>query len=142
VNVSETAHLAPAILIIEEDALMRSLLLEWLSATYHVTGAVARPDEAARADLVIIDVHMPRDRGVEQLRCLRREHPRAAIIAISGQFCRGLACSGAAARSLGVDAVIAKPCNRQTLLDAVRSLIGPPGDADHVRLADSGRVAQ
>jgi hypothetical protein len=44
------------------------------------------------------------------------------MIAISAQFRPGLAAAGAAARSLGVQQVIAKPLVQEELLDAVRAV--------------------
>ena len=95
------------------------------------------------ADLVVVDVYMPRDSGLEQLRRVRSAYPGAPIIATSGQFSRGLAQAGATAGALGVDALIAKPFDRETLLHAVRSLIGllpeRTADARVQRAACAGR---
>ncbi len=116
------------IVIIEHDLLMRSLLVEWLTAggydVYGVVGGNAQTPPSV--DLVIVDVYMPRCLGVERLRAARRAYPGVPIIAVSGQFCAGVDGAGSTARSLGVERVIAKPFSRETLLDAVRSLIGLP----------------
>lgn len=117
-----------SIVIIEYDPLMLSLLSEWLTAEgYQVQGLA---DDYAQtlpaADLVIVDVYMPRGLGVERLRSARRAYPRVPIIAMSGQFRAGLDCTGPPAQALGVDRVIAKPFGREALLDAVRSVIGLP----------------
>lgn len=116
------------VVIIEEDALMRSLLAEWLTAEgYRVSEAVdTDADSPARADLVIVDIHMPRHGGVERLRLARCAYPGIPIIAISTQFRPGVSCTGLAARALGVDGVIAKPFAREELLHSVQSVIGPP----------------
>jgi CheY-like chemotaxis protein len=115
------------IVIIEEDKLMRGLLAEWLSAEgYSVRAAV--PGHAAsqdRADLVIVDVYMPRHEGAEKLRAVKAAHRDTPLIAISGQFLPGLAGSCAAAEALGVRQVIAKPFSRRELLAAVHDVIGP-----------------
>ena len=115
------------IVIIEEDALMRGLLVEWLSAAGYPVRASA-PGEAEapdRADLVIVDVYMPRNAGAQRMRDVRSAHPQAALIAISGQFRPGLAGSSAAADALGVHQVIAKPFSQSDLLAAVHRVIGP-----------------
>jgi len=116
------------IAIIEENALMRSLLMEWLTAEGYRVIAVDRTprNTPAPADLVVVDVYMPRDAGLERLHRVRRAYPHASIIAISGQFTPGLAHTGATAETLGVDALIAKPFDRKTLLHAVQSIVGPP----------------
>ncbi|TMH32656.1 MAG: response regulator [Betaproteobacteria bacterium] len=116
-----------SIVIIDDDALMRSLLAEWLTAEgYRVKVASNESSQSTPAvDLLIIDVYMPRHVGVERLRRIQRAYPGVPIIAISGQFRAGVECEGLAARSLGVHGVIAKPFGRRAFLEAVRSVIGP-----------------
>ncbi len=86
------------------------------------------PREASRddADLVIAALYKPKRAGAEAVREIRAAHPKAAVIAISGQFRAGLSADGAAARALGVQKVIAKPLRRDDLLEAVRAMIGAP----------------
>lgn len=117
------------IVIIEDDEPMRTLLVEWLTAEgYHARGATSMGAEVqAPADLVIVNVYMPRHLGGERLRPVRSTYPHAPIIAISGQFHSGMRYAGPAAGALGVERVIPKPFDQQALLDAVRSVIGPPG---------------
>jgi len=118
-----------SIVIIEEDKPMRALLAEWLSAEgYSVR--VAAPGEAHgpgpdKADLVIVDVYMPRCEGTKRLCEVRAAHPEAPLIAMSGQFRAGLAGSCTAAEALGVRQVIAKPFSQSDLLAAVHEVIGP-----------------
>ena len=117
----------PSIVIIEEDKLMRGLLTEWLGAEGYSVNAPA-PEEAQapdKADLVIVDLYMPRQEGAQRLRQVRAAHPEAALIAISGQFRPGLAASWAAAEALGVQHLIAKPFSQSDLLAAVDRVIGP-----------------
>ncbi len=117
------------IVVIEDDALMRSLLAEWLTAEgYRVNGEYVGEPSAASADLVIVDVYMPRRLGLDRLRSARAAYPGAPIIAMSAQFHSGVDCAGAAAQALAVEGVIAKPFGRDALLRAVRSVIGPPVD--------------
>ena len=115
------------IIIIEEDELMRGLLVEWLSSEGYSVRAAAPDDipDSDNADLVIVDVYMPRHEGAERLRAIKAAHPATPLIAMSGQFSPALAGSSAAAESLGVRQVIAKPFTRRDLLAAVRSVIGP-----------------
>ncbi|HUD26188.1 MAG TPA: response regulator [Burkholderiaceae bacterium] len=115
------------IVIIEEDALMRGLLVEWLSAEGYPVRACARgePREPGEAALVIVDVVRPRQEGTQRLREVRAAHPGAALIAISGQFRPGLGGYRAAADALGVRQMIAKPFSRSDLLAAVHRVIGP-----------------
>ena len=115
------------ILIIEEDKLMRELLVEWLSAEGY-SARVAAPGDAQvpnQADLVIVDVYMPRHEGANRLRAVKATYPETPLIAISGQFRSGLVGSCIAAAALGVRQVIAKPFTRRELLAAVHAVIGP-----------------
>src|SRR5882672_6098310 len=116
-----------SIVILEEDDLMRGLLTEWLTgAGYAVRERDLRAACAAeRADLVIVDLYMPRQAGVDVVRAVQQALPGAPVIAMSAQFRPGLAGSSQAARALGARKLIAKPFTRQDLLGAVRALIGP-----------------
>jgi CheY-like chemotaxis protein len=115
------------IVIIEEDKLMRELLVEWLSAEGYSVRAAAPGDVPAadRADLVIVDVYMPRYEGANRLRAVEAAYPETPLIAISGQFRSGLIGSCTAANALGVRQVIAKPFTRRDLIAAVHGVIGP-----------------
>ena len=116
-----------SIVIIEEDDLMRGLLTEWLSAAgYAVIPRAPQPSPAGRSDLVIVDLYMPRQAGVDAVRAVRDAHPGIPVIAISAQFRAGLDGSGWAAHALGVRQVIAKPFTRSDLLKAVQAAIGAP----------------
>ena len=106
---------------------MRELLVEWLSAVgYSVRAAATRDAQVpGKADLVIVDVYMPRHEGANRLRAVKAAHPETPLIAISGQFRPGLGGSSTAAEALGVRQVIAKPFSRRDLLAAVHGVIGP-----------------
>jgi CheY-like chemotaxis protein len=115
------------IVIIEEDQLMRELLAEWLSEEGYSVRAVAPGDAQVpdTADLVIVDVYMPRHEGANRLRAVKATYPEMPLIAISGQFRSGLFGSCTAAAALGVRQVIAKPFTRRDLIAAVHGVIGP-----------------
>jgi CheY-like chemotaxis protein len=117
----------PSIVIIEEDDLMRGLLTEWLTgAGYGVRErSPPRAPAGAGVDLVIVNLYMPREAGVDAVRAVQAAHPGTPVIAISAQFRSGLATSWWAARALGARKLIAKPFTREDLLGAVREVIGP-----------------
>jgi len=132
----------PQILIIEDDDLMRGLLVEWLSAAgYPVrVGALSgegtegtdRSDPAeAPADLMIVNVNRPRQQGAERLRRVREAHPGTPVIAISSQFCGSIAGCAASAQAIGADRMLAKPCGRTELLDAVAAVVGQARQPPH-----------
>jgi DNA-binding response OmpR family regulator len=116
------------IVIYEDNDLMRALLEEWLSeAGYRVHAAASHDVQGGLpADLVIVNVYMPKHAGVQLVREIQVKHPETPLIAISGQFLAGLTDNGAIAQALGVQQVIAKPLTRIDLLGAVRAIIGTP----------------
>ena len=107
------------IVVVEQDQLMRALLVEWLGAAGHTVSAYSRidamPDD--EADVVVVDVVMPRYGGCARLREMQASRPRTPLIAISSQFTAGS--SGASACALGVRRVIGKPFSRERLLHVV-----------------------
>jgi DNA-binding response OmpR family regulator len=116
------------IVIYEQDSLTRGLLREWLGqAGYRVRAGRSHDASLDRpADLVIVNVYMPKHAGAQWVRDIQAAHPNTPIVAISGQFRYGLCADGATAQNLGVNQVIAKPLNRTDLLDTIRSMIGAP----------------
>jgi CheY-like chemotaxis protein len=115
------------IVIIEDDELMRRLLVEWLSAEgYRVLAGAPGTSSCPgnRADLVIVDLVMPRQEGNTRLQAIRTRFPTSPVLAVSGQFRPGLDGSPHAAKALGVRGVIAKPFSRDDLMTAVHCLVG------------------
>ena len=117
------------IAIYEEDDLMCSLLAEWLrDAGYRVHCVASHGTPAPdNADLVIVNLYMPKHTGAQLIGEIRAAYPRKPVIAISAQFRSGLSSAGATAQTLGVEQVIAKPLTRDALLATVRGIIGAPG---------------
>ncbi len=72
--------------------------------------------EASGAELMITDLAMPEQEGIETIRTLHRARPRLKIIAISGQFAGSLL---QATERLGAQASIAKPIHADELLQVV-----------------------
>lgn len=78
------------ILMIEDDELLRPVLVNALEQAGHVVAQAPNGLEGmrlfrtARCDLVITDIVMPVQEGVETILQLRRERPNLPIIAISG----------------------------------------------------------
>ncbi|HEY2815654.1 MAG TPA: response regulator [Casimicrobiaceae bacterium] len=111
------------IIVVERDQLMRALLVEWLGGAGYTVAAYSRIDAMpdAEAELVIVDVRMPRDGGCAGLRDMQASRPRTPLIAISGQFTAGS--TGVSACALGVRRVIGKPFTRERLLRAVGEVL-------------------
>jgi CheY-like chemotaxis protein len=117
------------ILVVDDDALMRGLLAEWLSeAGYRVrqaeTGTAALEMLRSQpAGLLITDMDMPGRDGAQTLGEARRVLPGLAVIAISGGARDGKQNWASAARERGAALTLAKPFERQDLLAAVEEVV-------------------
>jgi CheY-like chemotaxis protein len=117
------------VLVVDDDALMRGLLAEWLSdAGYRVrqaeNGANALQMLRTRpAGLLITDMDMPGRDGAQTLDDARRMLPGLPVIAISGGARDGRQNWAAIALTLGAAKALAKPFERQDLLAAVEEVV-------------------
>jgi CheY-like chemotaxis protein len=112
--------------VIEEDSAMRTLICEWLLGEgYAVQAPTARgASQVADVDLVIVDVPDFRAGGADTVRAARAGYPRAALIGLSTRLGRSLQSDSNPARALGLRRLLAKPCARGELLEAVSDAIG------------------
>ena len=114
------------ILVIDDDAQMRRLMARILGAAGHVVieAADGRAGlnlfRAARPGLVITDILMPEQEGIETIRIIAREAPDIPILAISGSPGPGFL---RMATSLGARAKLPKPFGAGELLAAVAELL-------------------
>ncbi|TLY20362.1 MAG: response regulator, partial [Nitrospirae bacterium] len=80
----------PSILVVDDEDQIRQLIRETLEqAGYHVTEAqdgteALQQYRVTPADLVILDILMPNEDGLETTATLRREFPNVKVIAITG----------------------------------------------------------
>jgi two-component system, chemotaxis family, chemotaxis protein CheY len=116
------------ILVIDDDALLRGAIRVALeSAGYEVIEA-ADGDAGLRlhreqgADVVVVDLFMPKRDGLEVIRAMRAEAPGAKIIAMSGGSRLRLDLLDAAA-AFGAARTLWKPFTPGALLTAVRELL-------------------
>jgi PAS domain S-box-containing protein len=114
------------ILIADDEPGVRKFLRVVLeTAGYEVVeaadGAQAMK-EARRSsfDLILTDLVMPEQEGIETIRALRKEKPSIRIIAISGKFDKPYL---RMAETLGADAVMPKPISPQALVARVGELL-------------------
>jgi len=114
------------ILVADDETTVRGFLREVLTEDGYEVVEAADGKEAidqARAgvvDLVITDLVMPEQEGLETIQALRKDVPGARIIAISGAF-RGQFLK--AAQLLGANAVLSKPINPELLLATVAEVL-------------------
>jgi len=116
-----------SVLIVDDDESVRYLLRRYLAdAGYQVQEAedgkqATRMYRQRPADLVVLDLVMPDQEGLETIRVLRQEFPGVRIVAISGAFLGGFL---PVATALGAKAALEKPIEQTLFLKTVQDLIG------------------
>ena len=116
----------PKVLIVDDDESSRQLLSEVLEANGYEVGAV-EDGSAARAELsrdggyriVVADLRMPKETGLELLRHLRQQNSHHRIILMSS-FISGS--ERELAEELGANALLEKPFRLNELLQVVAEL--------------------
>lgn len=124
------------ILVVEDDEQVRTMLCMTLRQAGYETfeadsGRTAREVQADHpADLVVTDIIMPEEDGLETIMHFRKNYPATQMIAISGggrvdarDFLKD-------AHLLGAAVTFQKPVDRRQLLGAVRELLGEGGKED------------
>lgn len=117
------------ILVIDDDPQVRVVLRRMLEYSgYEVAEAAdgaqgMQEFRANPADLVITDILMPEQEGIETIIALRREHKGLPVIAISGGGAIAADEHLTAAGMLGAARTLAKPFTREQILAAVKELL-------------------
>jgi two-component system, chemotaxis family, chemotaxis protein CheY len=118
-----------SVLIIDDDTGIRRMLRGALERAGHRIEEASNGAEGmqryrtAPADLVITDVFMPDQDGIETIQQLREEFPESRILAISGGSVGGTSGTLTDAMLFGADATLAKPFTIQELTTAVAGLL-------------------
>ena len=117
------------VLVIDDNEDMRDLIQLVLErAGYSVTlapdgEAGLRAQRARPADVVITDIFMPNQDGLETIAALRRDYPAVKVVAMSGG---GSKVKGEGtlltAREIGAHFILLKPFDNDELLQAVQKL--------------------
>lgn len=121
------------VLIIDDEAPVRLLMRRALERSgFDVTEAAngaegIRAYRERRSDVVITDLFMPEQDGIETIQQLREEFPAARIIAMSGGSVIGPAGPLQDARLLGADATLPKPFSLDALTNTIRGLLEASG---------------
>jgi len=117
------------ILVIDDDDLIRSTIRRTLEAVGHTIGEARNGRVGVAeyrkypADLIISDILMPEQEGLETILQFRREFPKAVIIAISGGGTYGNLNFLETAKQFGAAGTLAKPFFRHELLEVVNKLL-------------------
>jgi CheY-like chemotaxis protein len=119
---SEESGARKSVLIVDDDPAIRTLIRQILEPLGYETaeapdGRVACEMCAKmRPSIVLLDLVMPEQEGIETLRVLRKEAPEIRIVAVSGAlggtFLRP-------AKLLGADAILVKPFRPAELIETV-----------------------
>lgn len=118
----------PTILIIDDDEQVRSLMARALRhANFQVIEAEDGQQGVDRArsnriDLVVTDLVMPVQEGVQTIMTLRQERPRLPIIAISGGASHSKLYLDIAAK-IGARRILAKPFLPQELIALIAEVL-------------------
>jgi two-component system chemotaxis response regulator CheY len=113
------------ILIVDDDSRLREATRAVLEAEGHEVveaegGAEAlRVQLAEQADVIICDMFMPGQDGIETIRALRLDYPALRIIAVSGGGYSGAIDVLKMARLIGASEVLSKPYSRNALVAAI-----------------------
>lgn len=124
------------ILVVDDDVQIRRLFRLTLESAGHEVEEAS--DGAAclmrlpevRPDMVITDIMMPEKDGFETILEIRRTTPHTKILAVSGGGDLNPLTCLVMAKTLGANAVLAKPVRVETLVSAVRQLLEQPEEWD------------
>ena len=122
-----------SILLIDDNESLRAMMAHALTLAGHKVITAGDGKAAMRAfaqhavDLVITDLVMPDQDGVETLMLLRKSHPKLPVIAISGDSPTHAALYLSVARKLGAVATLQKPFAVGALLAAAETALAQPG---------------
>jgi CheY-like chemotaxis protein len=123
------------ILLIDDDELLRGALVQSLVNGGHkvIEAADGRQGcELARSlsvDLVLTDLVMPVQEGVETILTLRRERPRLPVIAMSGGVTNSKLYLDIAGK-IGAKRMLPKPFTPKTLLSLVEQVLAEEAQRD------------
>ncbi len=121
----------PAILIVDDDSMVRKMLVNVFQKEDYSTFEASDGKSALRIyrdeniDVILTDIVMPDMEGIETIRELRKINPDAKIIAFSGGG--SLSPDGylKIAASMGASYTFRKPFDINELKEAVRKLLVP-----------------
>ena len=112
------------ILVVDDDSWVRTLLTDYFTDEGYSVRQASNAEDALSAvrqnhpDVVLLDLGLPGRDGLEMLKCIRRDDPKVATIAIGGAQDLPLA---QAALEVGAVDYLFKPFNLDQLDHAVRS---------------------
>lgn len=125
----------PTVLVIDDDDIVRGLLVRALTgARYAVIEAADGQEGLAQArshtpDIVVTDLVMPVQEGVEIIMTLHRERPRLPIIAISGGVTNSKLYLDIAGK-IGARRILPKPFTPKELIHLIEQVLAEERQPD------------
>lgn len=120
------------ILLVDDDELLRNVLALTLRKMGHAVSEARNGREAVERcaeflpDLLLTDLIMPEQEGLETITTIRLRHPTVKVIAMSGGG-RGDATDYLnIARLLGADRTLQKPFTQEAMAQAIADVGAPP----------------
>ncbi len=117
------------ILLVEDDDLVRDMLVQMLSRANHEVESAANGDEATeilrkiKPDIMVTDIIMPKKSGITLISEVRQMHPDMEIIAISGGGRLDPTGYLDLSETLGASVSFEKPIDKAALLMAIDLLV-------------------
>jgi len=117
------------ILLVEDDELVRDMLVQMLQRAKHDVSSATNGEEAAELlqksepDIMVTDLIMPKKSGITLISEVKNKHPNMEIIAISGGGRLDPAGYLDLSESLGATVSFEKPIDNAALLMAIDLLL-------------------
>ena len=126
------------ILLVEDDELVRDMLVQTLERAHHEVLSAANGDEAVdilkttNPDIMVTDIIMPKKNGITLIPEVKNRHPKMDIIAISGGGRLDPTGYLDLSESLGAALSFEKPIDNHALIMAIDLLLhGKEGSVNH-----------
>jgi CheY-like chemotaxis protein len=118
------------ILVIDDDNDVRQLICRMISSEGYEALEASNGKEGMiiirsdpKIDIVVTDLIMPEQEGLETIKELKRDFPQIKILAISGGGKIDAQNYLAIAKGMGADLALSKPFVRQDFLNAIQKLM-------------------
>ncbi len=117
------------ILVIDDEPVIRRLIRAAMESVGHTVREAGNGCEGLsqcdswNPDVVITDIFMPEQDGLQTMRILRKTSPRVRVIAISGGGDMGDLDVLRTARAMGATTILQKPFDMNTLREAIEQVL-------------------
>jgi len=125
------------ILLVEDDSLVRDMLVQMLQRASHEVESAADGEEAteilkkSHPDIMVTDIIMPKKSGITLISEVKNKHPHMEIIAISGGGRLDPTGYLDLSESLGASVSFEKPVDKTALLMAIDLLLHGNKESTH-----------